>query len=166
MSKSKSYSNIQNVEDPFDGHPYDPSNASSPRREDTDGTFHGEPLVGSSLSSKVPGITTSPRGDSIRMDSPISPGSDIARSITMPDSLSKFRKAAQTAIQARRMSSKLAYCQHKTDLFFLYHRCKNRSSATTQAQHIGKRRRARSTDLLTCPYDGEHSLPFVRICPA
>ncbi|KAG0096463.1 hypothetical protein BGZ93_004495 [Podila epicladia] len=107
MSKSKTYSNIQNVEERSDrGHPCDLSNSSSPRREDTDGTVYGEPFVDSSLSSKVPGITvtTSPRGDPNRLASPISPGNDIARSITMPDGLSRFRKAAQTAIQARRMS--------------------------------------------------------------
>ncbi|KAF9217176.1 hypothetical protein BGZ59_006058 [Podila verticillata] len=100
MSKNKAYSNIQDEEDDT----YDPTSTSSHRRENTE-TIYGEPFVDNSL-SKAPG-TISPQGDSIRMASPISPtGSDRARAATMPGSLSKLRKAAQTAIHARRMSSK------------------------------------------------------------
>lgn len=107
MSKNKTYSNIQDEDDHVDGHPYDPSNTSSLCRENADNTIYNEPFVDPSLCSKVPGSATSPRGDLIRMSSPISPSSDIARSVTMPNNMSKFRKAAQTAIHARRMSSKL-----------------------------------------------------------
>ncbi|KAF9321418.1 hypothetical protein BG003_001931 [Podila horticola] len=104
MSKNKTYSNIQDEDDHVDGHPYDPSNTSSLCRENADNTIYNEPFVDPSLCSKVPGSATSPRGDLIRMSSPISPSSDIARSVTMPNNMSKFRKAAQTAIHARRMS--------------------------------------------------------------
>jgi hypothetical protein len=108
MSKDKIYSNIQDEEDHFDDDACDPTSTPSSRREITEGTIYGEPFVDDSLSN-APG-TISPRGDSIRMSSPISPAcSDMARAATMPDSLSKFRKAARTAIHARRMSSKHVY---------------------------------------------------------
>ncbi|KAF9387946.1 hypothetical protein CPB97_001837 [Podila verticillata] len=92
MNKNKTYSNIQDEEDHFDDN-----------GENTESIIYGEPFVDNSL-SKAPD-TISPRGDSIRVASPISPtGSDMARAATMPDNLSKFRMAAQTVIHARRMS--------------------------------------------------------------
>lgn len=131
MNKNKTYSNIQDEEDHFDDN-----------GENTESIIYGEPFVDNSL-SKAPD-TISPRGDSIRVASPISPtGSDMARAATMPDNLSKFRMAAQTVIHARRMSSKYVYAARKKKDIFLP--CITATLAIAKAQQRqGKRGRARS----------------------
>ncbi|KAF9426502.1 hypothetical protein BGZ94_006421 [Podila epigama] len=115
MSFNKTYANIQDEEDHLD----DPQ-SSMPHREDTDrtlfGTAEGGDIDGIARRSTAPAVTTSPLNlhtTSIQMASPIS-SNGTGRSKTMPDSLSRFRKVANAAIHAQRLS-KLAIREQGVD---------------------------------------------------